>query len=127
MKILVIEDHPSQLKLAHLVLSAAGHEVSDARAAEEALDAINRERPQLILLDMSLPGMDGLALARKLRADPATCDIPIVAVTSFSEKYSRGEAIAAGCDAYILKPLSTRELPSQLDELLTRRAESIKG
>ena len=114
MKILIIEDHPAQLKLAHHVLSAAGHSVHDAEAAEHAFASIAEDRPEIILLDMSLPGMDGLALVRKLRADPATRDIHIVAVTSYPEKYSRNEALAAGCDAYLLKPLSTRELPAQL-------------
>jgi CheY-like chemotaxis protein len=119
MKILIVEDHPSQLKLAHHVLSASGHDVCDAKAAEEALAAIRRERPHLILLDMALPDMDGLALARKLRSDPATRDIAIVAVTSFPEKYTKSDALEAGCDSYILKPLSTRELSSQLDAVVT--------
>ncbi len=121
MKILVIEDHPSQLKLAHHVLSAAGHEVSDAEAAAAAVVAIGRERPQAILLDLGLPDMDGLDLARKLKSDPATCDIPIVAVTSFPEKYTEADALNAGCSAYIVKPLSTRELPSQIDAVFTQR------
>jgi CheY-like chemotaxis protein len=122
MKILVIEDHPSELKLAHQVLSAAGHEVTDAEAAEQAFAAINQERPHIILLDMSLPGMDGLALVRMLKADRSTSEIPIVAVTSFPERYSRSEALAAGCNAYILKPISTRGLPQQLDDLVATQS-----
>jgi CheY-like chemotaxis protein len=119
MRILVIEDHPSELKLAHHVLSAAGHDVSDAEAAQGALAAIKRERPQLILLDMSLPDMDGLTLARNLKADPETTDIPIVGVTSFPERYSHAEALSAGCEAYFVKPISTRKLSDQLDAIAT--------
>jgi CheY-like chemotaxis protein len=114
MKILVIEDQPTQLKLAHHVLSDAGHDVSDAEAAEQALAAIKQDRPQLILLDLTLPGMDGLTLVRKLRADPATCGIHVVALTSYPEKYPKGAALAAGCDAYLVKPINTRELSGQL-------------
>jgi len=114
MKILVIEDHATQLKLAHHVLSDAGHEVGKAVTAEQAFAAIKADRPQLILLDLSLPGMDGLELARKLKADPETRAILIVAVTSYPEQYSKAAALAAGCDAYLPKPINTRELSSQL-------------
>ena len=115
MKILIIEDQPAQLKLAHHVLSAAGHQVTDAEAAERAFVSIAEDRPELILLDMSLPGMDGLALVRKLKADAKTRDIHVVAVTSYPEKYPKRTVLAAGCDAYIVKPISTRNLPAQLD------------
>lgn len=120
MKILVVEDQPSQLKLAHHVLSAAGHDVSDAGAAEQAFTAIKMDRPQLILLDLVLPGMDGLTLARKLKADPHTRDIPIVAVTSYPEVYPRAAALAAGCDAFFVKPINTRELSGQLTAVAER-------
>lgn len=114
MKILVIEDQPTELKLAHHVLSAAGHDVSGAAAAEQAFAAIKWDRPQLILLDLVLPGMDGLALVRKLRADPETRDIHVVAITSCPEKFPKTAALAAGCDAYLAKPINTRELSRQL-------------
>jgi two-component system, cell cycle response regulator len=118
MKILVVEDHPGQLKLAHHVLSAAGHSVSDAEAAEQAAEAIKKDRPDVILLDLALPGMDGLSLVRLLKADPLTRDIRIVAVTSFPEQFPRADALNAGCDAYLLKPLSTRRLPEELGRLV---------
>jgi CheY-like chemotaxis protein len=114
MKILVVEDQPAELKLAVHVLSAAGHEVAPATAAEEALAAIAANRPTIILLDLSLPGMDGLTFARKLKADPSTKDILIVAVTSYPEKFSMAEALDAGCDAYLHKPVSTRTLPETI-------------
>ncbi|HZL07310.1 MAG TPA: response regulator [Coriobacteriia bacterium] len=114
MKILVIEDHAVDLKLADLVLSTAGYDVSTAEAAEQATAAIQEDRPQLIFLDLDLPGMDGVTLARKLKADPDTRDIRVVAVTFYSEKYWKAAALAAGCDAYLLKPIDTRELSGQL-------------
>lgn len=113
-KILIIEDNTVDLKLAKVVLRTAGHEVSASVAAEQAFVAIQENRPQLILLDLDLPGMDGLALARKLKADCGTRDIPIVAVTCYLEHYPKATALAAGCDAYLPKPINTRELSSQL-------------
>ncbi len=118
-KILVIEDTPSELKLAQIVLSCAGHNVSVAEAAEQALQAVKRNKPQIILLDLHLPDIDGLALARTLKADPETRDIHIVAITSFPERFSKAEVLAAGCDAYLTKPISTRRLPRQIEEVIT--------
>ncbi len=121
MNILVIEDNPSHLKLAHHVLSAAGYSVNDAEAAEQAVSAIKADKPELILLDMELPGMDGLALVKKLKADEETRDILIVAVTSYPERYPRTELLAAGCEAYITKPINTRTLPGELGTLINER------
>jgi two-component system cell cycle response regulator len=114
MRILVIEDHAVDLKLADLVLSTTGHDVSAVEAAEQAFAAIQEDRPRLILLDLNLPGMGGLALVRQLKADPDTRDIRVVAVTSYPEQYPKAAALAAGCDAYLLKPINTRELSGQL-------------
>ena len=111
MNILVVEDNPSHLKLARLVLSAAGHNVSDAEAAEQAFNSIKLEKPQVILVDLMLPGMDGLALVRKLKADPETRDLHDIVVTSYPDRYPKRDALAAGCDAYLVKPINTRELP----------------
>ena len=124
MKILVIEDEPIQLKLAHHVLKAAGHTVSSVEAAEQAFHSIKEDRPQIILLDMVLPGMDGLELVRRLKADPGTRDIPVVAITSYPEKFTKTEVLAAGCDAYLLKPLSTRTLPGKLADVMERGERS---
>lgn len=114
MKILVVEDQAIESKLAVHVLSAAGHDVRRAGAADEALAMIKKEHPAIILMDLSLPGMDGMELVHKLKGDPGTSDIHIVAVTSYPERFSRSEALAAGCDAYLAKPLSTRTLPATL-------------
>ena len=114
MKILVIEDRDVDLKLADLVLSTAGYDVRAVEAAEQAFAAIKKDCPKLILLDLDLPGMDGLALVRQLKADPDTRDIRVVAVTFYPEQYPQAAALAAGCDAYLLKPMNTRELSGQL-------------
>src|SRR6185436_3907959 len=98
MNILVIEDNPSHLKLAHLVLGAAGHTVNDAQAAEQALAMIMLDKPHVILLDLELPGMGSLTLVRKLKADATTRDIHVVAVTSYPDRYKKSEAMGAGCD-----------------------------
>ena len=123
MRILVVEDQPIEMKLAVLVLSAEGHEVRRADTAESALAEIERARPDVVLLDLSLPGMDGLALARALKSNPETRGVPIVAITSYPEKFPASAAADAGCDAYLHKPVSTRLLPS----LLSEAAEKTEG
>lgn len=117
MNVLVIEDNSIHLKLAHLVLSSAGYQVRTAEAAEHAFAAIKQEKPQVVLMDMELPDMHGLALVRKLKADEETRDIRIVAVTSYPDRYRETDALAAGCDAYLLKPISTRTLPEVVREV----------
>ena len=118
MKILVVEDHPTHLKHAAIVLREGGHQVRTAEAAELAFDAIAQERPDLILIDIDLPGMDGLELARQLKADPATQGILVVAITSYAEQYSLPDALAAGCDAFIAKPVNSRTLAAQLSAVV---------
>ena len=118
MKILVIEDQPLEMKLAVHVLIAAGHEVEQADDAERALTNLRNDVPDVILLDLSLPGMDGLALARQVKSDPALRDVTIVAVTSYPEQFSHEDARAAGCAAYLSKPLSTRTLPKFLTDVV---------
>ena len=104
------------------MLSAAGHRVSEARAASQAMESINREIPEMMIVDLSLPDTDGLTLVRKLRLDPQANKIPVLAVTFYPERYSREDAIAAGCDAYLVKPISTRTLP----DLVKRVAASVR-
>ena len=114
MKILVVEDEPASLKLAQVVLSSDGHEVTQAEAVDKAMEEISRSQPEVILLDLGLPRVDGLTLARKLKSDPDKKHIVIVAVTAYPERFPREEALAAGCDAYIVKPINTRSLTSQV-------------
>lgn len=114
MNILLVEDDPIDMKLLSAVLDTSGHRVLGKISAEEAVEEIKRHHPELILLDLKLPGMDGLALARQLKQNPATRHIPIVAITAALEKFSREDALAAGCDAYIVKPVDTRKLSAQV-------------
>jgi CheY-like chemotaxis protein len=100
------------------LLSAQGYEVRTATNADEALAVIDEQVPQLILMDIQLPGMDGLTLTRKLKEDPRTRDTFIVAVTAYAMKGDEQRAREAGCDAYITKPIDTRALPAMIDEYL---------
>lgn len=114
MKILVIEDQPAELKLAQDVLQAAGHDVSGASTADEAYELIASDRPEVILLDLYMPGTDGLTLVRQLKRAPETADIHIVTMTSYTETFSRTATLAAGSSAYLLKPLNTRTLSDDI-------------
>jgi CheY-like chemotaxis protein len=116
MIILVIEDNPSDRKRLSLVLRTGGHCVLEQASAEAALGQIKAQRPNLILLDLKLPGMDGLALARRCKANPDTRPIPIVAVTAAPERFSR-QALAVGCEAFMPKPVDTRQLPEAVATL----------
>ena len=118
MNVLVIEDHATDRKLLSAVLKMDGHDVHERASAEGAVDAILALVPDIILIDLQLPEMDGLTLVRQIRANEATRRIPIAAVTAYPEAYPREELLSAGCDAYILKPIDTRELPRQLEQLV---------
>lgn len=122
LKVLVVEDSRSDLKLAEHVLVAAGHQVTGAGAAQQALEAVKRSQPQIILLDLVLPDIDGLALVRALKADPATASIPVVAVTAFPECFPKATLLEAGCDAYLVKPLDVQTLPGQLEEVVGKKS-----
>ena len=116
--ILVVDDHPGNLKLLSFVLVRRGYDVRKAANAEEALRVLQEFHPRLILMDLQLPGMDGLALTRRLKADPAHREIVIVAVTASAMKGDEEKAIEAGCDGYITKPIDTRALPRIVASLL---------
>lgn len=114
MKILIVEDDSTSLKLAAVVLRSQGHRVRQAVSAEAAIAALSDAQPQVILLDLALPGINGLCLARKLKEDKRTKGIPIVAMTAYPRSFSSQQALEAGCDCYILKPVNTRTLGAQL-------------
>ena len=118
MNILLVEDDPTDMKLLSAVLNYSDHRVLEKASAEQAADEIKARKPEVILLDLKLPGMDGLTLARRLKQDPATKHIPIVAITSAPEVFSESAALAAGCDAYIVKPLRYKELYTVMNHLL---------
>jgi CheY-like chemotaxis protein len=116
--ILIVDDNPSNTKLLAFLLSARGYEVRTAANAEEALATLAQWKPRLILMDLQLPGMDGLTLTRQLKANPATSDIPIIAATAYAMKGDEERARAAGCDGYITKPIDTRQLPIDIARYL---------
>ena len=114
MNILIVDDQPTDLKLLHTQLEAEGHVVFEACDGVKALAVLQRQSVDAVISDILMPRMDGLALVRQLNADPDTRDIHVVAVTCYAEQYPKAAALAAGCDAYLLKPISTRELSGQL-------------
>ncbi|HEY1609815.1 MAG TPA: response regulator [Paraburkholderia sp.] len=120
-RILVIEDNPANLKLATLLLHKAGHVVTSARTAEDGLIAARAEEPDLILMDVQLPGMSGLDATRLLKQDPATQYIPVIAVTALAMKGDEERIRTAGCDGYLAKPLRYQQLWESITALLARR------
>lgn len=108
--ILIVDDNPVNLKLLRITLAVAGYDVRTAVDAEQAMSILASFRPRLILMDLQLPGMDGLQLTRQLKADPATREAIVLAVTAYAMKGDEQRALAAGCDGYVTKPIDTRTL-----------------
>jgi two-component system cell cycle response regulator DivK len=119
-KILIIEDNPANMKLAILLVRNAGHTALCAADAETGLTLARADQPNLILMDIQLPGMDGMAATRLLKGDPATAAIPIIALTAMAMKEDQAKTKLAGCDAYIAKPLRYKELYAAIDALLSQ-------
>jgi two-component system cell cycle response regulator DivK len=120
-RVLIIEDNPANMKLASLLLRNAGHSVLCAVDAEAGLTLARADQPDLILMDIQLPDMDGLAATALLKQDPATATIPVIALTAMAMKEDREKTTVAGCDAYIAKPLRYQELYAAIDTLLVNR------
>ena len=126
-RILVVEDNPLNLELVTDLLEAGGYTVCPARTADEAFRAALDLSPDLILMDVSLPGLDGLAATRVLKTDPATRHLPIIALTAHAMKGDEAIALRAGCDGYLTKPIDTRTFVNQvagfIAEANSRRTE----
>jgi two-component system, cell cycle response regulator DivK len=118
--ILLVEDNEKNRKLAHDVLVHQGYRVTDAESAEEALRLVREQPPSLVLMDIHLPGMDGITALRQLRADPATQSIPVMAVTASAMTHDRAKIMAAGFDGYQSKPISVKPFLAAVRELLDR-------
>jgi two-component system, cell cycle response regulator DivK len=118
--ILIVEDTPVNMKVVRVLLTRHGFDVHTAGTAEEALAVLRQFHPELILTDVQLPGMSGLDLTRKLKSDPSTRDIIVLALTAFAMKKDELNAYAAGCDGYITKPIDTRTLPEIIRKYLHR-------
>jgi two-component system cell cycle response regulator DivK len=119
--VLIVDDNPQNLKLARVLLRSEGYDVRTAVDAEEALRELETFVPRLILMDIQLPGMDGLELTRRLKADPRRHKISVIALTAYAMKGDEIRALAAGCDGYVAKPIDVTELPKLLRAHLARR------
>jgi len=116
--ILIIEDNPLNLKMMDYLLTVNKYEVHKATDAKEALSLLKTFQPALILIDIQLPGMDGLELTRKLKAEPLYQQIPIIAITAYAMETDKEKALAAGCDGYIAKPIDIKTLPGIIAEYI---------
>jgi two-component system cell cycle response regulator DivK len=112
--VLVVEDNERNLKLVRDVLSYAGFDVVEARTGEEGVAVAVRRQPDLVLMDLQLPGIDGMEALRLLRATPETATLPVVALTAFAMKDDRARVLGAGFDGYLEKPISVGALPDQV-------------
>lgn len=117
-RILVVEDNTMNMELAVDLLKIHGYEVLSATTGQEALEISAREKLDLILMDVQLPGMDGLAVTRKLKENPKTKDIPIVALTAHAMKGDQERILSQGCTGYISKPIDTREFSKFVEKFL---------
>ena len=118
-RILVVEDQEDNRQIIRDMLAATDYEVMEAESGEQALAAIAIQRPDLILMDIQLPGMDGYEATRRIKADPALHSIPIIAVTSYALSGEEQKARAAGCDEYVPKPYSPRQLLAIIRQYLS--------
>ena len=118
--ILIVEDNARNLKLARDILNHVGYRTLEAENGEDGLALARAELPHLVLMDVQLPGMDGVEALGRLRADPLTAEIPVVALTAFAMKDDRDRLLSVGFDAYLEKPLNVREFPSQVAAVLRR-------
>jgi CheY-like chemotaxis protein len=120
--VLIVDDNAQNLKLARLVLATEGFDVLTAANAEEALQLLRTVTPRLILMDVQLPGIDGLELTRRLKANPATRAIRVIALTAYAMKGDDEKAFAAGCDGYITKPIDIERLAAVVSSHLAERS-----
>jgi CheY-like chemotaxis protein len=120
-KILYIEDNEQNLYLITFILKTAGYDVLQARSGEEGIETARDTHPDLILLDIQLPGMDGYEIARRLRINPELARTPLVAVTSYAMLGDREKALESGCDGYIEKPINPDTFVQQITHFLSKR------
>jgi two-component system cell cycle response regulator DivK len=118
-RILVVEDQPDNRQIIRDMLSPTDYEITEAEDGEQALEVIAKQRPDLILMDIQLPVIDGYTATRKIKADPALRSIPIIAVTSYALSGEETKAREAGCDDYVPKPFSPRQLLAKIRQYLS--------
>jgi two-component system cell cycle response regulator DivK len=117
-RVLVVEDQEDNRQILRDLLGSAGYELTEAGDGEAALAAVAKERPDLILMDIQLPVLDGYEATRRIKADPALNSIPIIAVTSYALSGDEEKARAAGCDDFVPKPFSPRQLLAKIRQYL---------
>ncbi|MBL0727510.1 response regulator [Piscinibacter sp. HJYY11] len=117
-RVLIVDDNPINLELASLVLKTSGFEVATADGAQSALRALAQRRPDVLLLDIQMPHVDGLALLGQLRADASMAGLVVVAFTAYAMKGDRERLLAAGCDGYISKPIEVANFAAQVRSFL---------
>jgi CheY-like chemotaxis protein len=120
-KILIIEDNPMNMELTTDLLKVSGYVVTQAETAEKGIKMAQSQKPDLIIMDIGLPIMDGLSAAVILKKDEKTKDIPILALTSYAMKGDKEKILAAGCEGYIAKPINTRTFADEVRSILSRR------
>jgi len=123
-KILIVEDDPRSLKMIQMTLRPYGYSLLEATDGEEALKVACSDKPDLIIMDLRLPKVSGLEVTRQLRQMSDFNHIAIIAITAYAMKGDKEKAISAGCDAYLAKPINTRELPKLVTEMLLQRKEN---
>ncbi|STQ91192.1 response regulator [Iodobacter fluviatilis] len=119
-KILIVEDTPANMRLLIVILEKAGHRLLLAPVASEGILIAQQEQPDLILMDVQLPGMNGLEATRLLKADPVTQGIPVIAITAFAMSGDKEYFINAGCDGYLAKPIRYKELLAAVENALKK-------
>jgi len=120
-RILIVEDNPQNMRLIKMTLGAKDYTLLEATDGAQALDVAVRGQPDLIIMDIQLPKVSGLEVTRRLRGIPSFSHVPIIAITAYAMKGDKEKAIDAGCDAYLSKPISTRELPQVIAQMLSKR------
>lgn len=123
-KVLIVEDNPQNMKLLSMLLRAKDYTLLKAYDGEEALAMAIREQPDLIVMDMQLPKMSGLEVTKQLRQMPVFGHTPIIALTAYAMRGDKEQFMEAGCNAYLSKPISTRELPVIIDRMLQEHREN---
>jgi two-component system cell cycle response regulator DivK len=123
LRILVIEDSPVNMALTVAILENAGHRVLQADRAMTGIELARTEQPDLVLMDIQLPDLDGLTATRLLKSQPRTADIPVIALTAFAMKGDEDETRAAGCDGYVTKPVRYKDFLAEVDRVMRRRGE----
>ncbi len=118
--VMVVEDNEKNRKLMRVVLKAKGYNVIEAASGEDALNILRNQKPDIILMDIQLPGIDGITLIKQIKGTSVLKDTPIIAVTAYAMKGDEEKIMEAGCDAYVSKPINTQELPLIIEKYIKK-------